>query len=166
MPIIVNTLPNASTNVNGIEFARHESGHMHSVQPVECSMLDIFLAIPGFKILEQEPAAPNVSEALQQLASAPLSITGTVSEGGAMNLNIPLPDGSTVNLQATGPADAAPVVQGDSGQAAQLAEQFAGAQAATSTEGAQEQADQAASEQPGDDQAAAGKPARKATTKK
>lgn len=148
MPIIVNTLPNASTNVNGIEFARHESGHMHSVAPVECSMLDVFLAIPGFHLHEPVPA-----------------ITGTVAADGAMKLDIPMRDGSVLNLQATGPGDASPVLQATEGDAAKV---VAAADAANAAPAAPaEPAAPAAPNVAAIDAAiaAAGKPGRKTTAK-
>jgi hypothetical protein len=96
---IVNTNPNSSTNVNGVEFTRDEEGRLVSVQPVGGEALDIFLNVPGFFILEQskgpeqaavakaqpeQPAQPPASEVAADAGSADAAAaagdTGAVSE--------------------------------------------------------------------------------------
>lgn len=132
MPIIVNTLPNASNNLNGIKFERGDDGHMHSIDSVEGSMLELFLSIPGFRLLTQaEPVDslkgetdPNTDDEYAW-HTIPQKITGSVVGGGAMNLNIPQPDGSVIQLQAAGPTDQNPVLRGDFGMAAAAAASWA-----------------------------------------
>lgn len=126
MTIIVNNHPNASTNVNGIEFAPDEQGRMCSVGPVTGEMLAILLAIPDFTELRAAPAAESEqaaqSPAGEAAAAAIPAITGTMSEdGGPFNVNIPMPDGSVLNLQADNTAGENLIAQGDAGAAAEAA---------------------------------------------
>ena len=53
---IVNKNPNASTNVNGIDFAER-NGHMVSVGPVDGEARELLLSIPGFFALDHAPAS-------------------------------------------------------------------------------------------------------------
>jgi len=148
MHFIESTHPNTSENVNGVHFARHENGRMVSVEPVEGDMLDIFLSIPGFQIMGAEEATNDAAQ-LVAASSAPAvdvspfakvfggtipAITGTVGDDGVLSMNIPLPDGSVLNLQATSPFDPNPVLLGDTGLAGRLAAQLAAAKAVATTE--------------------------------
>lgn len=54
MPKVVNKNPNASTNVNGVEF-KQVNGFMVSVDNVDGENLEIFRQVPGFEILEDRP---------------------------------------------------------------------------------------------------------------
>jgi len=150
MPFIESTHPNTSENVNGIHFARHENGRMVSVKPVEGDMLDIFLSIPGFQIMGADEATNGAAQ-LVAASSAPAvdvspfakvfggtipAITGTVGDDGVLSMNVPLPDGSVLTLQATSPFDPNPVLLGDAGLAGRLVAQLAAAKAVAATEAA------------------------------
>jgi hypothetical protein len=56
MKLVTCTLPNASTSINGIEFAQTADG-MVSV-PVDDDVAAAFASIPGYTVADAEPAKP------------------------------------------------------------------------------------------------------------
>lgn len=127
MPRILNKNPNASSLLNGIMFAALGE-YMASVEPVEGEAAELLLSIPGFEALDEGLVAASAPDVLLQGENVPpLAITGVMSHDGPYNINVPMPDGSTLNIQGEHPSDPNPVLQGDGGAAAQAASEHAGA---------------------------------------
>lgn len=131
MPRILNKNPNASGLLNGILFAAL-GDYMASVEPVEGAAAELLLSIPGFEALDDGLVAASAPDVLLQgAADAPLAITGVMSHDGPYNINVPMPDGSTLNIQGERPADPNPVLHADGGAAAQVASEYSAGAGAT-----------------------------------
>lgn len=54
---VICTLPNASDNINGVEFEDHSEGKI-SVEAVSAEVAETFAKIEGYKVIESKGAKP------------------------------------------------------------------------------------------------------------